>query len=228
MWLWLYFRFCLSDRDVAELMAERGVILTYEAVRYWCRKFGQVYANPLRRRGPRPGDTWHPDEVFLTSNGRPQSLWRVVDQEGHILDVPVQPRRDKTGAKTFLRVMVTDQLRSDRAALREILPHVERRQHRSLNNRVENSHQLSRQRGRRLQRFKSPGHAQRFLAAYGPIAQHFRLRRHRVRAAAYRQEPQQRFDPWQELTNVPTAAQGVKSEAIIPLLTRSSRCHAIN
>jgi transposase-like protein len=86
---------------------------------------------------------------------------------------------------------------------REILPHVEHRQHRYLNNRAENSHQLTRQRERRMQGFKSPGHAQRFLSVYGPIAQHFRLRRHRLSASAYRQEMSHRFERWAEITGKP-------------------------
>jgi putative transposase len=104
--VWLYFRFCLSYRDVEELMAARGVMLTYEAVRYWCRKFGQAYANQLRRRRPRPGDTWHLDEVFLTINGARYYLWRAVDQDGQILDILVQRRRDKTAAKRFFRKLL--------------------------------------------------------------------------------------------------------------------------
>jgi putative transposase len=215
--VWLYFRFCLSYRDVEELLFERGITVTYEAIRKWCRKFGQQYANQLRRRRPRPGDKWHLDEVFLTINGERQYLWRAVDQDGHVLDILVQHRRDKKAAKTFFRkllkgltyvprVIVTDQLRSYGAARREILPSVEHRQHRYLNNRAENSHQPTRQRERRMQGFKSPGHAQRFLAAYGPIAQHFRPRRHRLSASAYRHEMRHRFDTWQELTTLRTAA----------------------
>ena len=174
--VWLDFRFCLSYRDVEELMAARGIILTYEAVRYWCRKFGQAYANRLRRR-PRPGDKWHLDEVFLTIQGERHYLWRAVDQDGHALDILVQRQRDKQAAKRFFRkllkgltyvprVIITDKLKSYGAALREILPSVEHRQHRSLNNRAENSHQPTRQRERQVQRFKPAGHAQRFLAAY--------------------------------------------------------------
>jgi putative transposase len=100
--VWLYFRFCLSYRDVEELMAERGVLLTNEAVRYWCRKFGQAYANQLRRRRPRPGDKWPLDEVFLTINDTRHYLWRAVDQDGHILDILVQRRRDRKAAKSSL------------------------------------------------------------------------------------------------------------------------------
>ena len=195
--VWLYFRFCLSYRDVEELLFARGIIVTYEAIRQWCRKFGQPYANQLRHRRPQRGDKWHLDEVFFTIRGERHYLWRAVDQDGHVLDILVQRRRDKHAAKTFFRkllkgcryvprVIITDQLKSYEAAKREILPSVEHRQHRYLNNRAENSHQPTRQRERRMQRFKSAKHAQRFLAAYGPIAQHFRPRRHRYSAPAYR------------------------------------------
>jgi putative transposase len=209
--VWLYFRFCLSYRDVEELLFARGILVTYEAIRQWCRKFGQPYANQLRRRRPQPGDKWHLDEVFLTMNGERHYRWRAVDQDGNILDIAVQRRRDKHAAKKFFlklltglayvpRVLITDKLKSYGAAKRDILPGVEHRQHRYLNNRAENSHQPTRQRERRMQGFESPGHAQRFLAAYGPIAQHFRPRCHRLPALEYRQEMAQRFQIWQEIT----------------------------
>src|SRR6185436_18656427 len=101
--VWLYFRFALSYRDVEELLAERGVIVSYETIRQWCRKFGQPYANTLRRQRPRPGDTWHLDEVFTAINGVQHYLWRAVDQEGHVLDILVQARRDERAATKFLR-----------------------------------------------------------------------------------------------------------------------------
>jgi putative transposase len=104
--VWLYYRFSLSYRDVEELMAERGVLLSHEAVRYWCWKFGQTYANQLRRRRPQPGDTWHLDEVFLTINKERHYLWRAVDQDGHVLDMLVQRRRDKKAAKKFFRKLL--------------------------------------------------------------------------------------------------------------------------
>jgi putative transposase len=215
--VWLYFRFCLSYRDVEELLLARGILVTYEAIRKWCRKFGQSYANKLRHRRPRPGDKWHLDEVFLNIQGERHYLWRAVDQDGHVLDILVQRRRDKKAAKKFFRrllkgcqyvprVIITDKLKSYEAAKRELLPGVEHRQHRYLNNRAENSHQPTRQRERRMQGFKSPRHAQRFLSAYGPITQHFRPRRHLLPASVYRQEMRQRFHTWQELTGLPTAA----------------------
>jgi putative transposase len=214
--VWLYCRFCLSYRDVEEWLFARGVLGTYEAIRPWCRTFGQPYANQLRRRRPEPGDTWHLDEVFLTMNGERHYLWRAVDQDGNILDILVQRRRDKHAAKKFFRkllkglasvprVIITDKLTSYGAAKREILPDVEHRQPRYLNNRAENSPPPTRQRERRMQGFKSPGHAQRVLAAYGPLAQHFRPRRHRLSAQASRQEMVQRFQSWQEVTGLAAA-----------------------
>jgi putative transposase len=213
--VWLYCRFCLSYRDVEELMAERRISLTYEAVRYWCREFGQAYTRALRRR-PRPGDKRHLDEVFLTIHGERHYLWRAVDLDGHVLDILVQRSRNKRAAKQFFRkllkgcqyvprVLITDKLASYGAAKREMLPSVEHRQHRYLNNHAENSHQPARQRERRLQGFKSPGHAQRFLAAYGPIVQHFRPRRHLLPAPEYRQELGKRFHTWHDITSRPTA-----------------------
>ncbi len=215
--VWLYFRFALSDRDVEELLAERGVIVTDETVRQWCRKFGQAYANALRRRRPRPGDTWHLDEVFIQINGKQQYLWRAVDQEGNVLDILVQSRRNKAAARKFFRrlrkdlayvprVIITDKRASYGAARREVLPSVEHRQHKRLHNRAEHAHQPTRERERRTRRFKSPGHAQRFLAAYGPIASHFRPRRHRLSAPAYRATRTERFAIWRAVTGTPAMA----------------------
>jgi len=215
--VWLYFRFALRYRDVEELLAERGVIVTYETIRQWCRKFGQAYANELCRRRPRLGDKWHLDEVFVSINGVQYSLWRAVDQDGNVLDILVQPKRDKRAVVRFLRqllkglayvprVIITDKLASYGAALREVLPSVEHRRHKGLNNRAENAHQPTRERERRMRRFKDPGHAQRFLAAYGPIASHFRPRRHRLAAATYRQTRAERFATWRVVTGTPAMA----------------------
>ena len=215
--VWLYYRFALSYRDVEELLAERGVIVSYETVRQWCRKFGQQYANALCRRRPRPGDKWHLDEVFIRINGEQHHLWRAVDQDGNVLDLLVQSRRDAVAARKFFRkllkrlsyvprVVITDKLASYGAARREVLPSVEHRRHKGLNNRAENSHQPTRERERRMRRFKSPGHAQRFLASYGPIASHFRPRRHRLTATAYRQRRDRAFATWREVTGMAAAA----------------------
>jgi putative transposase len=198
--VWLYYRFCLSYRDVEELLFVRGIIVSYEAIRKWCRKFGQQYANQLQRRRPSPGDKWHCDEVFLTINGERHYLWRAAAQDSNVLDILMQRRRDKKAAKKFFRkllkgltsvprVIIADPLKSYAAAKREILPGVEHRQ-----------------REWRMQGFNSAGRAQRFLAAYGPIAQHFAPRRHRLSASAYRREMGQRFYAWQEIVSLPTAA----------------------
>jgi putative transposase len=176
--VWLYFRFSLSYRDVEELLAARGLALTYETVRQWCRKFGQHYANQLRCRRPQIGDKWHLDEVFLTINGKVHYLWRAVDQHGNLLGILVQSRRNKPAAKKFFRkllkgcqyvprVLITDKLACYGAAKKELLRSVEHRRHKRLNNRAENSHQPTRQRERTMRHFKSAGHAQRFLAAHG-------------------------------------------------------------
>src|SRR5262245_55458843 len=153
--VWLYFRFCLSYRDVEELLFERGVVVTYEAIRKWCRKFGQEYANQLQRRRPRPGDKLHMDEVLLTIKGERHYLWRAVDQDHELLDILGQRHPDKKAAKKCFRdllkgltavprVILTDKLKSYGAPKPELLPGVEHRQHRYLNNRAENSHQPTR------------------------------------------------------------------------------------
>jgi putative transposase len=186
--VWLYFRFPLSYRQVEEILAARDIVVSYEAICEWCQKFGQIYANQLHRRRPQPGDKWQLDEVFLKMNGKTHYLWRAVDQHGKVLDIRVTSRRDKQAAKRFFRkvlkrcgyvplVIITDKLASYGAAKREILPGVEHRQHKGLNNRAENSHQPTRQQERQRRRFKSPGQAQRFLSAFEPIAGYFRLRR---------------------------------------------------
>ena len=215
--VWLYYRFLLSYRDVEELLAERGVSVSYETVRQWCHKFGSTFASRLQRRRPRPGDKWHLDEVVLKINGRRHYLWRAVDQEGIVLDILVQQRRNREAAEIFLRrlldgqgyeprVLITDNLGSYGAARKRLLPHVEHRQHKGLNNRAENSHRPTRRRERALQRFKSPAHAQQFLAPFGPISNHFRPRRHLLPAPLYRYEMQTRFQTWREVTGLAVAA----------------------
>src|SRR5215471_11799092 len=215
--VWLYYRFPLSYRDVEELLLERGIAVTHEAIRQWCLQFGQGYANQLKHRRAQPGDTWHLDEVFVTMNGKRHDLWRAVDQDDNVLDILVQSRRTKQAAKKFFRkllkglqyvprVIITDKLQSYGTAKREILPGVEHRQSRYLNNRCENSHRPTRQREYRMQGCKSAGHAPRFLSAYGPIAQHCRPRRHLLSAPEYRQEMRQRFESWAEITGTKRAA----------------------
>jgi putative transposase len=215
--VWLYFRFALSFRDVEEMLAMRGVALTYETVREWCLKFGQTYANRLRHKSPRPGDRWHLDEVFLKINGRLHYLWRAVDQDGDVLDILVQSRRNKKAAKKFFRkllkqlryvpsLIITDKLKSYRAAKAEVMPSVEHLQQKYQNNRAENSHEPTRLREKVMRRFKSAGHAQRFLSPFGLISSHFRVGRHLYSANGYRAIMRIRFAVWEEVIGVPLAA----------------------
>jgi putative transposase len=209
--VWLYHVFSLSLRDVELILAERGALLSYETVRRWCRKFGESFANGLRRRRPRPGDKWHLDEVFVRIQGELHYLWRAVDQHGVVLDILVQSRRNAKAAKRFFkrllkglqyapRVIVTDKLKSYGVAKRAVLPDVEHRQSRYLNNRAENSHRPTRRRERQMQRFKSPGQAQSFLSAHSFIYGLFRPRRHHMAAGSYRAERAKAFRVWQQET----------------------------
>jgi len=209
--VWLYFRFALSFRDGEEMLAMRGVSLSYETVREWCLKFGQTYANGLRHKSPRPGDRWHLDEVFLKINGRLHYLWRAVDQDGDVLDILVQTKRDKTAAKKFFRklmkglryvprVIITDKLRSYNAAKAEVMRSVEHVQQKYQNNRAENSHQPTRLREKVMRGFKSARHAQRFLSAFGIISSHFRVGRHLCNAGIYRAVMKARFAAWENAT----------------------------
>jgi putative transposase len=209
--VWFYFRFGVSFRDVEEVMASRGVLVSYETVRRWCDKFGHQFAAGVRRRRPRTGDKWHLDEVFLKINGVTHYLWRAVDQNGVVIDIVVQPKRDRFAAMRFFRkllratrrrprVIVTDKLRSYAAAKRIVMPGVAHRQHRYLNNRAENSHQPTRERERRMRHFKSAAHAQRFVAVHGIIASHFRPRRHLLSAADYHRLRTKSFRIWNEVT----------------------------
>jgi putative transposase len=214
------FKHTLSYRDVEEMLFARGIVVTHEAIRQWCRQFGQDCAHQLKRRRAPPGDTWHLDEVFLTIHGKRHDLGRAVDQDDNMLDILVQRRRNTPAAKKFLRkllkglqymprVLITDKLRSYGAAKREILPGVEHRQSRYLNNRCEHAHRPTRQREYRMQGCKSAGQAQRFLSAYRPIAQHFRPRRHLLSAVDSRQEMRQRCASWAEVTGTERAASRV-------------------
>ncbi len=192
--VWLCFRLPLSFREVEELMLERGVLLSHETVRRWCAKFGQIHANGLRRRRPRPGDKWHLDEVSVRINGELKYLWRAVDADDAVLDILVQNRRDKTAARRFFRrllkttrtvprMSVTDKLRSYQAAHHEVMPSVEHRSHKGLNNRAENSHRPG---NRPLPR---PGTPPKTHAPNNVTAPPRRMPRHRVRPAVVRAGP---------------------------------------
>jgi putative transposase len=215
--VWLYYRFPLSFREVEEMMLERGIVVSHETIRQWCAKFGQTYANALRRRRARPGDKWHLDEVFIKIGGKTHYLWRAVDQHGNVLDILVTSRRDTRAATKFFRklltgleyaprVLITDKLASYGAARHRVLRSVEHRRSKYLNNRAENSHQPTRQRERAMKRFTSARHAQRFLSAFSGISPHFRPRRHRLSAGDYRREMTSRFTTWNQVTGRATTA----------------------
>jgi putative transposase len=175
--VWLYFRFPLSLRLVEELLLERGIVVSYETVRRWALKFGPTYARRLKRKTPSRRDIWHLDEVVVTISGQKHWLWRAVDQDGYVLDEIVQTRRDTRAAKRLLkrllrkqgcppRRLITDKLGSYAAAQRQVMPDVEHRSHKGLNNRAENSHLPFRQRERLMQGFRSPRYLQRFVSVF--------------------------------------------------------------
>ena len=209
--VWLYHRFCLSISGRRGPAFTSGITVSYEAIRLWCFKFGPEYARRVKRRQGRLGDTWHLDEVFVTIQGRRQYLWRAVDQDGDVLDILVQRRRDARAAKRFFRKLlkgqgsqpwrlVTDKLRSYAAAKRTVMPSVAHDTSQYANNRAEVSHEPTRQRERGMRRFKSTAQAQRFLSVHGITQNLFRVGRHLLRAANYRMLRARAFVVWNAVT----------------------------
>ena len=209
--VWLYYRFGLSFRDVEDLLAERGITVTYEAIRLWCRTFGLNYARRLRRRRGRQGDTWYLDELFVKIQGQQQYLWRAVDEDGDVLDILVQSRRNRRAATRFFRKLlkrqgreprrlITDKLRSYSAAHRTVMPSVIHSTQQYENNRAEVSHQSTRQRERQMRRFRSAAHLQRFASVHGVVQNLFRVGRHLLRAAHHRLLRARSFRQWDEVT----------------------------
>jgi putative transposase len=181
--VWLYLRFTLSYRDVEELLAERGIDVSYETVRRWVLKFGPLIARRLRQRRPQPSRRWHLDEMVVRIASRRMYLWRAVDDEGEILDMLVQRRRDTRAALRLMRkllekqgfapkLLVTDKLRSYSSAFRHLRLTCPHEQGLRKNNRAENSHQVVRRRERKMQRFKSARFAQRFLSIHAAVPQY--------------------------------------------------------
>jgi len=205
--VWLYYRFNLSCRDIEDLLAERGITVSYESIRLWCIKFGSEYAKRLRRRHQGYGDTFFIDEVFVKIQGRRHYLWRAVDQDGEVVDVFLQSRRDGKAAKRFFkrllrtgdsepRRIVTDKLRSYGVAHRELMPDTIHDTSRYANNRAELSHQPTRVRERGMRRFKSAHQAQRFLSTHAAVYNLFNLGRHLVLAKHYRVFRERAFASW--------------------------------
>jgi putative transposase len=206
--IWLYLRFTLSYRDVEELLAERGLDLSYETVRRWVLKFGPIIARELRLRRARPSDRWHLDEMVVRIAGRRMYLWRAVDHEGEVLDMLVQRRRDKRAALRLMRkllrkqgfapkLLTTDKLASYGAAFRRLRLACHHQQGRRANNRAENSHQAVRRRERKMQRFKSAASAQRFLTVHAALHNNFNLQRHLISRSTLRTFRAQAASHWQ-------------------------------
>ncbi len=205
--VWLYYRFNLSHRDIEDLLAVRGIVVTYESVRLWCNKFGPRYARRLKRRHQGFGDTFFIDEVFVKINGIQHYLWRAVDQDGEVVDVLLQSRRDGKAAKRFFkrllkthrmepRKIVTDKLRSYGVAHRELIPDTIHDTSQYANNRAELSHQPTRVRERVMRRFKSTQQAQRFLSVHAAVYSLFNLGRHLTSARNYRIFRMRAFVSW--------------------------------
>jgi putative transposase len=215
--VWLYFRFPLSLRMVEEMLAARGICVTYETVRQWAIKFGDAFSDQIRQRAPARGDKWHLDEVVISIAGEPYWLWRAVDQNGFVLDVLVQRRRDSSAARRLLtkllkaaaappRVMITDKLRSYGAALAKMGLRVEHRQHKGLNNRAENSHLPTRRRERIMKRFKSARQAQRFLTIHDQVANLFHVPYPQEATAEHLRATRERaFEVWRDVSKIAAA-----------------------
>jgi len=191
--VWLYYRFNLSHRDIEDLLAERGINVTYEAIRLWCNRFGPKYAARLKRKHQGYGDTFFIDEVFVRIDGKQHYLWRAVDQDGEVVDVFLQKRRYGAAAKRFFRRLlkahgsdprkiVTDKLRSYGVAHRELIPNTIHDSSQYSNNRAELSHQPTRVRERGMRKFKSIIQAQRFLGVHAAVYNLFNLGRHLISA----------------------------------------------
>ena len=215
--VWLYFRFPLSLRMVEDMLAARGILVSHQTIRAWAEKFGRRFANEIRRRSVgRLGDKWHLDEVVVTIAGQRRWLWRAVDQEGFVIDVLVQSRRNTKAATRLMRkllkkhghvprVMITDKLRSYNAAKRQVMPSVEHRSHKGLNNRAENSHQPIRRRERMMKRFKSTRQLQRFVSIHDPVANLFHFPRHSISSSVHRDLRNAAMHTWRQIAHLDTA-----------------------
>ena len=205
--VWLYYSFNLSHRDIEDLLAERGITVSREAIRLWCIKFGAIYARRLKRKHRGYGDTFYIDEVFVKINGKQHYLWQAADQDGEVVDVFLQAKRDGSTAKRFFRRLlrshggeprkiVTDKLRSYGVAHRELIPEAIHCNDEHANNRAEQSHEHTRVRERGMRRFKTARQAQRFLGAHAAVYNLFNLGRHLVRAQHYRDLRVSAFADW--------------------------------
>jgi putative transposase len=211
--VWLYHRFSLSQRDIEDLLAQRGIEVSYEAIRLWCNKFGPQFSQRLRRKHQGYGDTFFIDEVFVKIQGEQHYLWRAVDQDGEVVEVFIQKRRDGKAAKRFFgrllkkhkgvpREIVTDKLRSYGVAHRKFMPEALHNTQQYANNRAELSHQPTRVRERGMRKFKSVEQAQRFLSAHASVYNLFNLGRHLVSAENYRYFRLRAFASWEKAAGI--------------------------
>jgi putative transposase len=208
--VWLYYRFNLSIRDVEDLLAERNISVSYESIRLWVNKFGPEFARRLKRRHQGFGDTYFLDEVFIKIGGKQNYLWRAVDQDGEVVDIYLQERRDANTAKRFFqrfvksggvpREIVTDKLRSYGVAHRSITPGVDHNTQQYANNRAELSHQPTRVRERGMRRFKSITQAQRFLESHAAVNNLFNLHRHSLDRRYFKLFRLRSFATWDAIT----------------------------
>ena len=211
--VWLSTRFSLSLRDVEDLLAERGIDISYETIRCWVAKFGTLYARRIRRLRPRPTRTWHLDERAVSIRGARFWLWRAVDSQGEVLDILLQRRRDKAAALRLMRqllkkygdspdVLVTDKLRSYGCAKRELGLSAHHEHGLRKNNRAEVSHQPVRRRERQWLGFKWPGGAQRFLAIHSAVYNLFNVQRHLISRRTLRQFRADALEPWRTAAEI--------------------------
>ena len=209
----MYVRFPLSLRNVEDLLHERGINICHETIRYWWNRFGPMFAAEIRKRRVQSHAysnwRWHLDEVFVKINGETHYLWRAVDHEGEVLESIVTMRRDRRAAQRFLKklmkqygapkMIVTDRLRSYRAAMSELGNATKQNTGRWLNNRAENTHLPFRRRERAMQRFRTTRSLQKFTSIHSSVTNHFNLQRHLITRDDYKTKRNAALIEWQQL-----------------------------
>jgi putative transposase len=208
-----YYRFKLSLRDVSEMLLERGVEVSYETIRNWCSVWGPVFAKTIRRKRGSPfKDKWHIDEMRIKIKGEIFWLWRLIDSDGEAIEILLQRRRNAKAAIRFLkrglkmvgafpRVMFTDKPRSYRKAHRILCKSVEHRAHKRLNNKIENSHQPTREKERQMRGFKKPGNTQKFLSSMGVFLNRLKVGRYKHSSQEYRQKLKSAFEIFNDVVS---------------------------
>jgi len=211
--IFLYNRFVLSYRDVADLLYERGIVVSHQSIKDWNLRFGDLFAEEIKKRRRKPSRRWHLDEMHCKIRGKKHYLWRAVDSDGVVLDVFVSKRRNKNAAITFFKRLLgsyknpsritTDRLRTYRSVVRDTFPSATHIRAKWKNNRVENSHIIVRERERKMKRFKSTEQAQRFLDRFEFIRTYLKPKQHLMAASSYRRSVTQRLRVWKEIALIP-------------------------